>query len=131
MLRHHVDLLLIFFFKHPATTEIYTLSLHDALPIYGARKHPNRTWSHKGPLRRRRLPPITPCGWRSKPVWLDSVPITGMCSYCSRVEGFSHSEIAAMLGISEASSKNMLYQAKRKLRRLLSESEKSVKSEPS
>jgi len=47
------------------------------------------------------------------------------------VEGFSHSEIAAMLGISEASSKNMLYQAKRKLRRLLSESEKSVKSEPS
>src|SRR5690348_18129658 len=25
----------IFFFTHPATTEIYTLSLHDALPIYG------------------------------------------------------------------------------------------------
>src|SRR5437867_3977559 len=23
-----------FFFKHPPTTEIYTLSLHDALPIY-------------------------------------------------------------------------------------------------
>src|SRR5437868_13209898 len=23
-----------FFFNHPATTEIYTLSLHDALPIY-------------------------------------------------------------------------------------------------
>src|SRR4051794_41756811 len=24
-----------FFFKNPATTEIYTLSLHDALPIFG------------------------------------------------------------------------------------------------
>src|SRR5437773_8825247 len=24
----------LFFFTHPATTEIYTLSLHDALPIY-------------------------------------------------------------------------------------------------
>src|SRR5438067_11858426 len=26
----------LFFFKHPATTEIYTLSLHDALPIFDA-----------------------------------------------------------------------------------------------
>src|SRR5690606_41696564 len=25
----------VFFFHDPATTEIYTLSLHDALPIYG------------------------------------------------------------------------------------------------
>src|SRR5688572_32822262 len=25
---------LFFFFNHPATTEIYTLSLHDALPIF-------------------------------------------------------------------------------------------------
>src|SRR5699024_12425746 len=29
----HVFLFAIFFFHHPATTEIYTLSLHDALPI--------------------------------------------------------------------------------------------------
>src|SRR5256885_5506323 len=29
--------LIIFFFNDTATTEIYTLSLHDALPIYGAR----------------------------------------------------------------------------------------------
>src|SRR5438067_4080828 len=27
-------ILSFFFFTHPATTEIYTLSLHDALPIY-------------------------------------------------------------------------------------------------
>src|SRR5438874_3921561 len=26
---------LLFFFNDPATTEIYTLSLHDALPIWG------------------------------------------------------------------------------------------------
>src|SRR5690625_6428984 len=28
--------ILVFFFKHAATTEIYTLSLHDALPIFGS-----------------------------------------------------------------------------------------------
>src|SRR5262249_58114493 len=28
--------LLFFFFNDPATTEIYTLSLHDALPIFGS-----------------------------------------------------------------------------------------------
>src|SRR6266853_1396408 len=27
--------IIIFFFNDPATTEIYTLSLHDALPIFG------------------------------------------------------------------------------------------------
>jgi len=32
---------LFFFFNDTATTEIYTLSLHDALPIFqGARYHP-------------------------------------------------------------------------------------------
>ncbi len=39
------------------------------------------------------------------------------------VEGLTHSEIAATLNISEASSKNILYEAKQHLRRLLSRSE--------
>src|SRR5437870_11897747 len=30
----HCSLFLFFFFNDPATTEIYTLSLHDALPIF-------------------------------------------------------------------------------------------------
>src|SRR3712207_9102201 len=30
----------LFFFNDTATTEIYTLSLHDALPIYLLRHHP-------------------------------------------------------------------------------------------
>src|SRR5207249_5686401 len=34
MLSHHSQYFLIFFFNATATTEIYTLSLHDALPIY-------------------------------------------------------------------------------------------------
>lgn len=38
------------------------------------------------------------------------------------VEGFSHAEIAGMLGISEAASKNRLYQAKVNLRRWLKQS---------
>jgi RNA polymerase sigma-70 factor (ECF subfamily) len=37
------------------------------------------------------------------------------------VEGFKHAEIGLMLGISEMASKNALYQAKRKLRDLLSQ----------
>src|SRR5258708_36846361 len=31
----HLPLSSLFFFNDTATTEIYTLSLHDALPIYG------------------------------------------------------------------------------------------------
>src|SRR3712207_7879428 len=31
---------LLFFFNDTATTEIYTLSLHDALPIYAGARHP-------------------------------------------------------------------------------------------
>lgn len=37
------------------------------------------------------------------------------------VEGFKHAEIGLMLNISEMASKNALYQAKRKLREMLSE----------
>src|SRR5437763_4376912 len=32
---HCLLFIIIFFFNDTATTEIYTLSLHDALPIYG------------------------------------------------------------------------------------------------
>src|SRR5260370_35056729 len=39
---------LFFFFNDTATTEIYTLSLHDALPIYRDVKR----WRHRGEARR-------------------------------------------------------------------------------
>src|SRR5256885_7214525 len=43
--------LLFFFFNDTATTEIYTLSLHDALPIYSGRAsaaiHPGQTRAAK------------------------------------------------------------------------------------
>src|SRR3712207_9541555 len=35
-------LVIYFFFNDTATTEIYTLSLHDALPIFHARPRPRR-----------------------------------------------------------------------------------------
>src|SRR2546427_8653720 len=35
---HTLQCFFFFFFNDTATTEIYTLSLHDALPIYGAEK---------------------------------------------------------------------------------------------
>src|SRR5205807_10144311 len=44
-------LFIFFFFNNPATTEIYTLSLHDALPI-SAREHMRRL---AGGTHRRRL----------------------------------------------------------------------------
>src|SRR5437899_2117366 len=45
----------IFFFNDTATTEIYTLSLHDALPIYPVRGVPARGIRHRdGDLRRGR-----------------------------------------------------------------------------
>src|SRR6266513_6463526 len=33
-----LDIILFFFFNDTATTEIYTLSLHDALPIFAGQK---------------------------------------------------------------------------------------------
>ena len=40
----HVAYSMFFFFNDTATTEIYTLSLHDALPIYG---HSGRFTRHR------------------------------------------------------------------------------------
>src|SRR5271170_701607 len=40
-----VDNIVVFFFNDTATTEIYTLSLHDALPIYAAGRLKRRTRS--------------------------------------------------------------------------------------
>src|SRR5260221_14119430 len=51
-------LLFFFFFNDTATTEIYTLSLHDALPISSPRSCPShrsaRTAPRPAPPRRRR-----------------------------------------------------------------------------
>src|SRR5438445_10111203 len=41
-----------FFFNDPATTEIYTLSLHDALPIFPARDRAAPPDSRRRPLLR-------------------------------------------------------------------------------
>src|SRR5690348_17799423 len=40
-----------FFFTDTATTEIYTLSLHDALPIFHQRGHENAVGDEAGGLR--------------------------------------------------------------------------------
>src|SRR6267143_2381022 len=42
-LRGSVHSFFFFFFNDTATTEIYTLSLHDALPIFGGPKTPPAT----------------------------------------------------------------------------------------
>src|SRR3712207_9219460 len=57
----------VFFFNDTATTEIYTLSLHDALPILPGRA---RTVTESSPL--------APVGWggTSTSVWGSPVPST-------------------------------------------------------
>src|SRR2546422_7070966 len=53
MCRPSVSSFFFFFFNDTATTEIYTLSLHDALPIYpgGARRHQRGTGAAAQPRR--------------------------------------------------------------------------------
>src|SRR2546427_10466113 len=47
---------IFFFFNDTATTEIYTLSLHDALPIYHEADQPPRSASKlRGPTRTERV----------------------------------------------------------------------------
>src|SRR2546429_6130598 len=45
-----VHFLFFFFFNDTATTEIYTLSLHDALPIYGGDNGPS-PWIRRRSIR--------------------------------------------------------------------------------
>src|SRR5438874_11766459 len=44
----HIPVILLFFFNDTATTEIYTLSLHDALPISVSLPRPTRAPSRMG-----------------------------------------------------------------------------------
>src|SRR2546426_5042346 len=50
MLLFTYTLLFFFFFNDTATTEIYTLSLHDALPIYLPKLHRAQLASSTGPV---------------------------------------------------------------------------------
>src|SRR5436190_17322603 len=52
----------IFFFNNTTTTEIYTLSLHDALPISGGRRRLPECWraSKPGSPRRRHCLAVAP-----------------------------------------------------------------------
>src|SRR3989442_10530135 len=55
-----------FFFNDTATTEIYTLSLHDALPIWiGSRKSNNSAWTRSSSFRSS----ISKAGPSSFPSW--------------------------------------------------------------
>src|SRR2546426_11508539 len=69
----HALIFLFFFFNDTATTEIYTLSLHDALPIYAtarARMHllhrRNREPARRRRIRGLRQREVRPAGARSE-----------------------------------------------------------------
>src|SRR2546425_4349529 len=63
----YICLSLFFFFNDTATTEIYTLSLHDALPICVGRlsRPPGRAG---GAPHTRAVPPVLPHGRRGVPL---------------------------------------------------------------
>src|ERR1019366_10496253 len=48
MSRFSLSFCFFFFFNDTATTEIYTLSLHDALPILSISAKPEGPWSYTG-----------------------------------------------------------------------------------
>src|SRR3989442_10256448 len=54
--RGFVDFSLFFFFNDTATTEIYTLSLHDALPIWDRRQTPEPAGRSRSAAEPRRRP---------------------------------------------------------------------------
>src|SRR5258708_25500744 len=58
--------LIIFFFNDTATTEIYTLSLHDALPIWAKSAPRRRCWFFRK-LRRRTIPSLVDRSGNSAP----------------------------------------------------------------
>src|SRR5687768_17680726 len=57
--------LLFFYFNYTSPTDIYTLSLHDALPILATSRSPRRP-APKTPARRKRAP-AKPTTSRAKP----------------------------------------------------------------
>src|SRR5260370_38661006 len=59
-MRNTVSRFFFFFFNDTATTEIYTLSLHDALPIWRRRHRPARSIASVDALRPKRAPAPRP-----------------------------------------------------------------------
>src|SRR5439155_19439693 len=82
---------LLFFFNDPATTEIYTLSLHDALPISGRPRLPPRARALRRELRRHRrrsasTPPMS-AGGKSCDSWVTrwSMRCSSSCAWHASV----------------------------------------------
>src|SRR3712207_9115943 len=64
---HHYHIALFFFFNDTATTEIYTLSLHDALPIF----------SRYRPLK---IAPLKTSSSTAGPKMMTTITIAGMAA---------------------------------------------------
>src|SRR2546430_10759890 len=72
------NLLCVFFFNDTATTEIYTLSLHDALPISGSAATGTATPSS------RTTSPVVPCSRTASPACDATASGSPIC--CARSE---------------------------------------------
>src|SRR5438034_3313863 len=87
-----------FFFNDTATTEIYTLSLHDALPIW----KPRRTSHHTGRFQRA----AARCRRRSRAGWLRRAASSSFRSEEHTSELQSHSDLVCRLLLEKKNKHN-------------------------
>src|SRR5258706_15870118 len=78
--------LIFFFFNDPATTEISTLSLHDALPIYRCPASPLPNAAPPPPLPTRQTPSVRPRSPHSGGRWIGSTRNSSIRSISPRSE---------------------------------------------
>src|SRR3712207_8250701 len=67
-MRDNTAVAYVFFFNDTATTEIYTLSLHDALPISGAARPRIEPWTTSKPCSRK-VGTSAACSQRASAIW--------------------------------------------------------------
>src|SRR5438270_4321599 len=85
----------LFFFNDTATTEIYTLSLHDALPIFG--------FEIEGRLGRAMNPRHYRRGWHCT----STLGTIGSAAACARLFGLDRARIAHALAIAASSASGL------------------------
>src|SRR5256885_12084591 len=100
-MKHHLIIFFFFFFNDTATTEIYTLSLHDALPISPYAWTPNRV-----PMARIALCGV--CTTKGRAVSCTTLKYASPSRETSRPRGANRtgtpSRLSALRGISVPSS---------------------------
>src|SRR5436190_11998680 len=95
----HVFFFFFFFFNDTATTEIYTLSLHDALPIWRSNSAP--IWRSMSFV----LIPENRGAWEMLPTWFSGINTKRSEEHTSELQ--SHSDLVCRLLLEKKKKKNI------------------------